>query len=129
MSIRARATVCKGNDMTALPEQHVDIAALQDLKEIMESEFETLINTFIMDSLNKLKELDEAIGTSDPEALRKVAHSLKGSSSNICAGELSELARQLEFLGREGSTDGATALLENLREEFEVVKEVLQNNL
>lgn len=115
--------------MTALPEEHVDITALQDLKEIMESEFETLINTFITDSLSKLQELSDAIESADADALRKVAHSLKGSSSNICAGGLSELARQLEFMGKEGSTDGADVVLVSLRDEFENVKQVLKSNL
>lgn len=115
--------------MTANPEQHVDVSALQDLKDIMESEFETLINTFVMDSTSKMGELAEAIAANDADALRKVAHSLKGSSSNICAGALSEFARQLEFMGKEGSTAGAAAILEQLKKEFENVKAVLENNL
>lgn len=115
--------------MTANPEQHVDISALQDLKEIMESEFETLINTFVADSTAKVGELAAAIGSRDADSLRKVAHSLKGSSSNICAGELSELARQLEFLGKNGTTDGADAILEQLKSEFELVKSILEKNL
>ena len=115
--------------MTAIPEEHVDIAALQDLKEIMESEFETLIDTFIADSTSKLQELSDAIGAADADALRKVAHSLKGSSSNICAGALSELARQLEYIGREGSTQGADVVLGTLRMEFESVRKVLQSQL
>lgn len=115
--------------MTANPDQHVDIGALQDLKDIMESEFETLINTFVLDSLCKIDELAAAISASDADALRKVAHSLKGSSSNICAGPLSEYARQLEFMGKEGSIQGAAAILEKLKAEFELVKTLLQKNL
>ncbi len=115
--------------MAANPQQHVDISALQDLKDIMEGEFATLINTFVLDSENKLEELAAAIASNDADALRKVAHSLKGSSSNICAGELSEMARQLEFMGKEGSTAGATEILMQLRTEFVNVKTVLENNL
>ena len=115
--------------MTANPEQHVDVSALQDLKEIMESEFETLINTFVMDSLSKIDELVGAIAANDADALRKIAHSLKGSSSNICAAQLSELARQLEFMGKDGVTDGASGIIEQLKVEFEVVKGILQSNL
>ncbi|NPU94103.1 MAG: Hpt domain-containing protein [Gammaproteobacteria bacterium] len=115
--------------MSTNPERHVDVSALQDLKEIMESEFETLIDTFIADSTNKLEELAAAIAASDADALRKVAHSLKGSSSNICAGELSELARQLEFMGKEGTTSGAAAILQQLRGEFITVAAILQKNI
>lgn len=115
--------------MTANPEHHIDIGALQDLKEIMESEFETLINTFVLDSSNKLDELAVAIAGRDADSLRKIAHSLKGSSSNICAGALSELARQLEFMGKEGTTDGAAAILAQLKIEFDVVRGILEKSL
>lgn len=115
--------------MTANPEQHVDISALQDLKEIMESEFETLINTFVADSSAKVGELAAAIASGDTDNLRTIAHSLKGSSSNICAGELTELARQLEFLGKSETLDGAEAVLEKLKAEFAAVQAILQQNL
>jgi len=115
--------------MAANPEHHVDVSALQDLKEIMEGEFEMLINTFVADSLAKIEELKTAIANQDSDALRKVAHSLKGSSSNICAGNLSELARQLEFMGKEDKIDGADGVLQQLREEFTKVKSVLESNL
>lgn len=115
--------------MTANAEQHVDINALQDLKEIMENEFETLINTFIQDSISKLAELEAAISAADADSLRKVAHSLKGSSSNICAGPMSDIAKQLEFLGKEGSVTGADGLLAKLKVEFATVQTLLQQNL
>lgn len=115
--------------MTSNAEQHVDIGALQDLKEIMEGEFEILINTFIQDSIGKLAELEAAIAAADADLLRKVAHSLKGSSSNICAGQMSDIAKQLEFLGKEGSVVGADGLLVKLKEEFATVQCLLQQNL
>ena len=111
------------------PADHLDIGALQDLKEIMENEFETLVNTFIQDSQNKVEELDAILQQQDCDALRKVAHSLKGSSSNVCAFRLSELARQLEMMGKEETLDGADDVLVSLREEFQTVSSILANNL
>ncbi|HVL02515.1 MAG TPA: Hpt domain-containing protein [Dongiaceae bacterium] len=115
--------------MSTNPERHVDVGALQDLKDIMEGEFKTLIDTFISDSSSKLEELAAAVATNDADALRKVAHSLKGSSSNICAGELSELARQLEFMGKEGSTQGSIDILQRMRDEFATVASILQEHV
>ena len=115
--------------MTTNPEHHVDIGALQDLKEIMESEYATLINTFVLDSSSKIEELAGAIASRDADSLRKIAHSLKGSSSNICAGALSEFARQLEFMGKEGKTEGAAAVLAQLKVEFDVVRSILEKSL
>jgi len=111
------------------PEDHLDIGALQDLKEIMEGEFETLVNTFISDSRNKVQELGEILQSQDTDALRKVAHSLKGSSSNVCAFRLSEFARQLEMMGKEEKLNGAEQILAELTEEFSQVSDILTNNL
>ncbi|MEE2731454.1 Hpt domain-containing protein [Ketobacter sp.] len=111
------------------PADHLDIGALQDLKEIMENEFETLVNTFISDSQNKVDELDAVLQQQDCDALRKVAHSLKGSSSNVCAFRLSELARQLEMMGKEETLEGADQVLSALRVEFRAVSDILSTNL
>ena len=114
--------------MTSI-EEHLDMAALQDLKEIMESEYETLVKTFISDSEKKLEQLEEVVQTGDPESLRKLAHSLKGSSSNVCALKLSEYARQLEAMGKEGQTEGADEALVHLKAEFSVVARILNDSL
>lgn len=111
------------------PEDHLDIGALQDLKEIMESEFETLVDTFIADSQSKVEQLASVIEQQDSDELRKVAHSLKGSSSNVCAFRLSEFARQLESKGKDGTLAGAEDILASLKDEFAKVSEILNNNL
>jgi HPt (histidine-containing phosphotransfer) domain-containing protein len=111
------------------PEDHLDITALQDLKEIMESEFETLVNTFVADSQSKLDELSTVIERQDSDSLRKVAHSLKGSSSNVCAFRLSELARQLEMMGMDEKIAGAENILKDMQSEFAAVTSMLNNNL
>ncbi|MCG8536345.1 MAG: Hpt domain-containing protein [Pseudomonadales bacterium] len=110
-------------------EEHLDIDALQDLKEIMENEFETLVNTFVMDSQSKLQELDGVVADNDAESIRKLAHSLKGSSSNVCAFKLSEYARQLEAMGKDEKTDGALNVLRELKLEFEIITQILNDNL
>ncbi len=64
----------------------------------------------------------------DAEALRKTAHSLKGSSSNVCALQLSELARQLEQIGKQGSTEGALDIYQAIKQEFAAVIKILKND-
>ena len=111
------------------PADHVDVEALGELKDIMEDEFDILIDTFISDSEAKIATLADVIAAADAEELRKVDHSLKGSSSNVCAAQFSEFARQLEFMGKEGTTDGAAAVYENLKEEFSHVINTLRNHI
>lgn len=111
------------------PADHVDIDSLAELKDIMEDEFDILIDTFVADSEAKIAILSEVIAAADAEELRKVAHSLKGSSSNVCAAQFSEFARQLEHMGKEGSTDGAAEIYESLKQEFTNVVDTLKNHI
>lgn len=105
---------------------HVDIEVLNELKDIMEDEFDTLINTFIDDSEEKVRQLDAIISGADADALRKTAHSLKGSSLNVSAQSLSELALSLENMGREGHVGvAAREVYASLNAEFQQVKAVL----
>lgn len=110
-------------------DQHIDIASLNDLKDIMESEYETLINTFLSDSEARIVDIQDAISANDAEALRRSAHSIKGSSSNVCAIALSEFARVLEHMGKEGSTAGAQEKLDGLKSEFQTVVTILRGTL
>lgn len=113
----------------ANPADHVEVEALAELKDIMEDEFDILIDTFINDSEAKIAVLEQVIASGDPEELRKVAHSLKGSSSNVCATQFSELARQLEMMGKEGTTDGAAEVFASLKQEFAGVVDTLRNHI
>ena len=111
------------------PADHVDIEALAELKEIMEDDFDILIDTFVMDSEAKLSALEDVVASRDSEELRKVAHSLKGSSSNICAVRFSEWARQLESMGKDETLDGAEEIFAKLKQEFIGVVETLKNHI
>lgn len=111
------------------PADHVDVEALAELKDIMEDDFDILIDTFVSDSEAKIDSLSAIIAADDAEELRKVAHSLKGSSSNVCAAQFSELARQLEHMGKEGTTDGAAAVFDQLKTEFASVVDTLRNHI
>ena len=115
--------------MAGNPEDHFDLESLEDLKDIMEEDFQMLIDTFIDDSEAKVKDMVGIISSGDPEALRQIAHSIKGSSGNVCAIGLSELARQLEKMGKDENISGANDVYEALKVEFGFVKDVLKNKI
>lgn len=106
--------------------QHVDVDALEELKEVMEDEFDVLITTYLEDSVVRLDSLKMALGSGDPEALRKEAHSFKGSSGNIGAPILAELCRQLEDIGKEGSVEGADSLITQIASEYGEVRSIME---
>lgn len=106
---------------------HIDQVALGELKMIMESDFDLLVETFVSDSRERITVLRTAVATGDASTVRASAHSFKGSSLNICAPLLSELCRQLELEGKEGQLTSARDLLVSIEAEFEAVCNSLSN--
>lgn len=110
-----------------MSKESVDAAVLNELRAIMGNDFGMLIDVFIKDSIQRLEIIQQAIRTNDTENLRRAAHSLKGSAMNISAARLTELCRELEFMGRDGRLENATTLFEAVREEFDKVKSYLES--
>jgi HPt (histidine-containing phosphotransfer) domain-containing protein len=76
--------------------QHLSYDALNSLKEIMEDDFNFLIETFIQDSQDRLEKLRGLVGSDDLDSVRRAAHSFKGSCSNLGALRLASLCAALE---------------------------------
>ncbi len=106
---------------------HISTAEIEELKLIMEDGFTDLIDAFVTDSENKLEQLQAALQANNPSAVRELAHSLKGASGNISAQPLADIYRQIEKIGKEGSTDGVAQLLDQAHNEFSAVKNALEN--
>jgi HPt (histidine-containing phosphotransfer) domain-containing protein len=105
--------------------EHIDQAALVELKSIMEGDFDLLINTFVNDSTERIATIKGALAAADANAVRAAAHSFKGSALNICAPALSELCRELEARGRSGELSGALELVSAIESEFQTVRAAL----
>lgn len=98
------------NDFPVLDEDTIG-----ELRDIMEQEFDDLVETFLEDMPQQLTKITSAVNDKDSDALRKIAHTLKSSSGSIGAPRLSELARRLELLGHQDAVDGASPILEQTR--------------
>lgn len=109
--------------------EHLDYSSLKSLQEVMADDFPLLIETFITDSDMRLDTIRDAVQDSDPEAIRRTAHSLKGSASNMGALELTRLCRELEDLGHSGRSEGAGDIYAAVVIEYAQVKEALQKLL
>jgi len=104
----------------------LDLAQIQELKEIMEDAFDDLISTYLKDSEEKLIKLNQAISSQDSAEIAELAHSIKGASANIFAEELSELCRIVEDAGRANQVDNLSADLDAINTEFAKVKSELK---
>lgn len=110
--------------MTAVT--HVEPETMSMLQEVMEDGFEPLIQSYISDSQHRIGELRVALTQQDSEMIRRLAHSLKGSSGNVGACHVAELCLQVEQQGREGTLDGLDQLLVQIEEELEEVFVIMQ---
>jgi HPt (histidine-containing phosphotransfer) domain-containing protein len=103
----------------------VDMDTLNTLREIMEDKFRLLIDAYLGEAPTLLDQIETAIGANDADALRMAAHSLKSSSGNIGGNGLSDIARELENLGRDGKADATGDLLAQAQQEFSRIEAAL----
>jgi HPt (histidine-containing phosphotransfer) domain-containing protein len=82
-----------------------------------------LLGIFVEECPRHVQALRDAVAAADPDALMRAAHTLGGSLRVLGAAAASALVRSLEALGREGSLDGAAALLARLEPELERVRD------
>ncbi|WP_433736629.1 Hpt domain-containing protein [Pseudomonas putida] len=98
---------------------HLDPDVLCALRDVMEDEFSTLIDTFLADSEERLQQLSVA---TDPTAILETAHSFKGSSSNMGAIRLAGLCHDLELRAKERNLSGIESLVAEITREFACVR-------
>lgn len=94
---------------------YLDQPALDELRSILEDEFPVLINTYIQDSVLRVREMRNALSAGDALNLRKAAHSLKGASANLGLLELTRHCNDMEDAARLGVVmhlEGAMLLVE-----------------
>jgi CheY-like chemotaxis protein len=112
------------------PEEAVDgsiLALLRDLqREGQPDILAEVIAVYLRDTPRRLTALHEGVACADAEAVRRAAHSLKGSSGQIGAVQVARLCADLEY--QVGTTDwmGATETLRHLDEAFGRVRAHLQ---
>lgn len=115
--------------MIGSPQDHVDSAMLNELREVMEEDFDILIDTFLSDSEVRLVDVKTAFDELNSEKLRESAHSLKGSCSNVGASKLADICKHVEELGRVNKAAEAGDLINDIVDEFEMVRVILKEQL
>ena len=111
-----------------MPEQAIiDMAIYNQLKELMGRDFiAELIDTYIQETAALIEQLGKALIEGDAPVFGRTAHSIKSSSASLGAVELSQLARELEMMGKANELSGGDEKMEKLAADFLVVKECLE---
>jgi PAS domain S-box-containing protein len=92
-------------DPDALDTDRLDM--LRDLDEDNTDYLDRAIGNFLTNSHTGLDTIREAVAAGDAAALRAAAHKLAGSALNLGVTYAGEALRSLEFLGDEGTVEGA----------------------
>ncbi|NJN67022.1 MAG: hypothetical protein HC884_10075 [Chloroflexaceae bacterium] len=84
-----------------------------------------LIETYLEDTPRLLAELRQSIAQNSADRLTRTAHSLKSSSAQLGALNLSTICQDLETRGRGGSLEGAAERIAQIEEEYQRVEQAL----
>jgi PAS domain S-box-containing protein len=84
-----------------------------------------LIDLFLQDSGRLMDDIRRAIADRDADALRRSAHTLKGSVSNFPAGAARDTAARMETIGFDGDCDAAREIFPLLEREIERLRGLL----
>ncbi|AFZ18222.1 PAS domain S-box protein [Allocoleopsis franciscana] len=108
----------------------LDHRVLNSLRQMTGSKAATLLRQIIddyrEDAPQQLQDIRDAVAAGDAQALRQSAHTLRSSSANLGAMNLSYLCKELEMIGRAGTTTDAPEWIAQVEAEYEKVKVALQ---
>lgn len=104
----------------------IDQSTFNELKQMSGEDFiNELIDAFLDDAPNMLRNMQSALETGDVETFRRNAHSLKSNANTFGALGLGTLAKELEFKAKENDLNIGNRL-EVLREAYKIAAEELK---
>lgn len=109
-------------DRTEQKNPAVDAAAIERLREIGDVAFlKDVFSAFESDTARRLVAMREMLAPGDVTGLKRAAHTIKGSSLNVGASNLTAISLQVEQLAGSGKLEGAAELITRMEEEFKRV--------
>ncbi len=88
-----------------------------------------LISTFIDDTPHRLADMHQALNNTDPDQLYVAAHTLKSSSANFGALQMSEICKQIEAISKKNNWEESKKAVSALVAEYQLVDTALRAEL
>ncbi len=106
-----------------------DQPSVENLKSIMGEDFKQIYRVYARDSQSRMEQLEQQLSgrSVDFEKVRLLAHSLKGSSSNVGALKMADLCYQLERMAMEETI--STTFFPEIKSHYSQVKSELEGIL
>ncbi len=112
---------------------HVDCKAFEEIRFLQSSGapdiLSKVIGIYLRDTPKQLENARISLTRNDADAMGKQAHSLKSSSATLGAHALAALCKEMELMGRSGSTENAKDLLSRMEAEYAIVAKILSKEL
>ncbi|WP_367103242.1 Hpt domain-containing protein [uncultured Psychrobacter sp.] len=89
----------------------IDTEQFEEMRDLLEEDFVDLIQTYIIDSKQRIVLMQSAQKTNDNANGFEAAHALKGASINLGATQLVQLSEQLQEACRNRQIDQQAALI------------------
>jgi HPt (histidine-containing phosphotransfer) domain-containing protein len=107
----------------------IDLVRIREAADGDEEFLRQLIEVFLDDTALRMQELNAALEARDGRVLGRTAHQLKGSSANVGASMLFDLARTLEKMGQGNELARAQEVFAGLEAEYARVRTELEQML
>lgn len=89
--------------------------------------YNELMDLFLENSSEQIKELQEAVRKRESEEITRLAHSIKGAAANLGILHVQKTADELELIGAENRIQEASKSLNSLIKELERFKDFWKN--
>ena len=83
-----------------------------------ETFFLEILKAFLIQVQTQIETLKASFSEQNAEVIRKEAHSIKGGAADLTAMPFSEIAFQLETIGKAGELENGAAILERFEDEY-----------
>jgi HPt (histidine-containing phosphotransfer) domain-containing protein len=104
----------------------IDPQAIENLRALNPGDNDEFLREiagiFLEDTPQRIAELDQSLAARDVPKFTRAAHSIKGSSANLGAMTLRAVAEKLEHESRTSGLGSVTALVAEVKTEFERAK-------
>jgi CheY-like chemotaxis protein/HPt (histidine-containing phosphotransfer) domain-containing protein len=109
-------------------EQHLDMAAVAQLRELFDGDITDVVTTYVRDTPEQLKAIANALAKRDYVVVQRAAHSLKSSSFSLGAHIVGKLAEKIEAIARSTGdlTDAAELHVELQKAADDVIPQLIR---
>ena len=107
----------------------IDADQFEDMRELLEEDFQELIEVYFIDSKQRIASLYSALANNDNVAGFEAAHALKGASANLGAIQMISLSDQLQAACSAQQIDQSRPIIEALPIALENIENEIKQRL